>query len=226
MIKAIIFDLDGVIVNSEPVHQRLENQMYAELGLDLPHDFKQSLVGTSSLDAWRIIGENYRLDKSPEELLSQGRGRYLEVLKSGGVPLSEGALDLISLVKDKGFKILLASSASSRTITEVLKWHRLDDIFRIYIGGDQVSRSKPEPEIFLKAAKMGEVDTGECLVIEDAFNGIKAARRAGMYCIGYQNHFTGKQDLSMADVVVNNLHEITLELIHKIEKKILRKGEV
>ena len=219
MIKAIIFDLDGVVINSEPVHQRLENRMYEELGLDLSPEFKKSLVGTSALDAWKLIDKHYGLNKTPEELLLIGRGRYIEVLKAGGVPLSEGALDLISLFQKYNYKILLASSASSRTIGEVLRFHKLEEIFRLYIGGDQVSRSKPEPEIFLKIAQMGKVAAGECLVIEDAYNGIKAAKSAGMFCIGYENHFTGEQDLSMADAIVGNLNEITIDLVHRIDRK-------
>jgi HAD superfamily hydrolase (TIGR01509 family) len=219
MISAIIFDLDGVIVNSEPVHQRLENHMYEELGLDLTPEFKQTLVGTSALDAWRMIGESFHLDKTPEELLLIGRGRYLEVLNAGGVPLSEGALDLISRFRNHQYKILLASSASSRTITEVLRFHKLDEIFTMYIGGDQVSRSKPEPEIFLRIAEMGRVVPGECLVIEDAYNGVKAAKKAGMFCIGYKNYFTGRQDLSLADAIVTNLDEITIDLVRGIESR-------
>lgn len=221
MIKAIIFDLDGVVINSEPVHQRLENTMYRELGLDLSPEFKQSLVGTSALDAWRLIRKHYKLNKSPEELLLIGRGRYIEVLKAGGVPMSEGAHDLIALFQRNNYKILLASSASSGTIEEVLRFHELEEIFSLYIGGDQVSRSKPEPEIFLKIAQMGKVEPRECLVIEDAGNGIKAAKSAGMFCIGYKNHFTGKQDLSLADAIVGNLNEISIDLVRKIENKVL-----
>ncbi len=217
MIKAIIFDLDGVIVNSEPVHQHLENEMYRELGLEIPDELKRSIVGTSAIDAWKLISRIYPLDKTPEELLAKGRGRYLEVVKKGGVPLSDGIRDVIDHFRSHDFLLMLASSATSRTIREVLKWHGLSMIFRIFVGGDQVSHSKPDPEIFLKTAKLGNMKPGECLVIEDASNGVKAAKAAGMFCIGYKNDFTGIQDLSAADVIVEKLTAIDTTLVKKIE---------
>ncbi len=220
MIRAIIFDLDGVVVNSEPVHQRLENELYRELGLDLSDELKRSIVGTSAVDAWKMIGKLYHLDKTPEELLLLGRGRYLAEVRKGLVPLSEGAHDLIRLFQSNDYLLLLASSATSRTITEVLKWHKLEKMFSLFVGGDQVAHSKPDPEIFLTAAKKAGMDSSECLVIEDASNGVKAARAAGMYCIGFRNHFTGEQDLSMAHVVVDRLSDISLELVKKIQDQI------
>ncbi len=217
MIKSIIFDLDGVIVNSEPVHQRLENEMYRELGLDIPEELKQAIVGTSAIDAWKLIRKKFPLNKTPEELLAMGRGRYLEVVKKGGVPLSDGISEVISHFREGGYRLMLASSATSKTISEVLKWHKLDDIFHIFVGGDQVKYSKPDPEIFLKVAQLGKTEPGQCLVIEDASNGVKAAKAAGMFCIGFKNHFTGTQDLSAADAIIEKLTDINIDLVHKIE---------
>jgi HAD superfamily hydrolase (TIGR01509 family) len=219
MIKAVIFDLDGVIINSEPVHQRLEYEIFEELGVSIPAEVRNSFVGTSSMDMWTKIIQMYSLNKTPVELISMGRGRYLEVVKTGRVPLVDGILDLIKILKDNEYSLLLASSASSRTIIEVLKWFNLDEVFTIFVGGDQVERSKPNPEIFLKAAELGNVKPSQCLVIEDAYNGVFAAKEAGMYCIGFQSHYTGDQDLNMADEIVMKLSDITLELINKIAKR-------
>lgn len=216
MIRTVIFDLDGVVVNSEPVHQRLENRLYLELGLDIPPDLKKALVGTSSRDAWKLIIEKYSLDRSPEELIELGRGRYLEEVRKGKVPLIDGVLDLIQRLRENGFRLMMASSASSRTIREVLKWNHLDAVFRLFIGGDEVSHSKPDPEIFLKIAERGGVNPIDCLVIEDAANGVVAARKAGMFCIGFQSHYTGDQDLAFADTIVTAMDEITIDLIRSI----------
>jgi HAD superfamily hydrolase (TIGR01509 family) len=216
MIKAVIFDLDGVIVNSEPVHQRLEYEIFSELGLEIPTEMRNSFVGTSSMNMWTRIIERFSLDRKPEELIAMGRGRYLQLVKGGRVPLVEGARELIQRCREDGYKILLASSSTRITIGEVLKWYQLEPFFSAYVGGDQVSRSKPNPEIFLKAAEAGEVAPAACLVIEDAFNGIVAAKEAGMYCIGFQSHYTGDQDLSGADIIVSGLDQITPEIIKSI----------
>ena len=223
MIKTVIFDLDGVVVNSEPVHQRLEYDMYLELGLDIPREMRKTFVGTSAMDLWRMIIEKYSLNKTPEELLDMGRGRYLDIVKTGRVPLVDGVLDLIKLLQENGYSLLLASSATSKTITEVLRWFNLDEVFKVFVGGDQVSRSKPNPEIFLKTAELGNVRPSECLVIEDAYNGVFAAKEAGMYCIGFQSHYTGEQDLNMADVIVMKLCDITLDMIKQINYGVFRK---
>ncbi len=217
MINTIIFDLDGVVINSEPVHQRLEYELFRELGLNIPSDERNSFVGTSSADMWTTIIEKYSLNKAPQDMLGLGRGRYLELVRNGRVPLVEGVLDIIKLFQANGFKILLASSSSSITIREVLKCFKLEEVFSVCVGGDQVSRSKPSPEIFLKAAQLGGSMPAECLVIEDASNGVLAAREAGMYCIGFQSHYTGDQDLSLANAVVSKLNEINLDLIRRIQ---------
>ncbi|MCK5367169.1 MAG: HAD-IA family hydrolase [Cyclobacteriaceae bacterium] len=89
----------------------------------------------------------------------------------------------------------------------------MEKYFEFRIGGDEVVKSKPEPEIFIKAAQQSGSKPNNCLVIEDSTNGVKAAKSAGMYCVGYANPGTGSQDLSMADLVVRNLNEITPEVL-------------
>ncbi len=95
----------------------------------------------------------------------------------------------------------------------MLEHFHLEKYFRYRIGGNEVSKSKPEPEIFIKAAQQSSSDPGKCLVIEDSSNGVIAAKTAGMFCVGYASSHTGIQDLSMADMVVQNLDEITPEAI-------------
>jgi len=216
MITTIIFDMDGVIVDSEPVHQRLEREMYASLGLTISEEEHKTYVGTSSVDMWTMIGKKHRLTKTPEALLKIGRLQYWTALDNDEVQLVHGVKSIITKFYQQGFTLQVASSATRPTVDKVMAHFQLDEYFSHRIGGNEVTKSKPEPEIFLRAAQQSGSNPERCLVIEDSTNGIKAALRAGMHCIGYANSGTGEQDLSAADWVVNDLLAITPGLIAKI----------
>ena len=216
MISTIIFDMDGVIIDSEPIHQQLEFEMFSELELHISDEEHKDYIGTSAIDMWTKIEERHHLKKSPQELLSYGRKKYWKSLDNGKVPMVEGALDLIKFFYDHKFLLQVASSATRPTVEKVLEHFDLGKYFKFRIGGDEVSKSKPEPEIFIKAAQQSGSKPENCLVIEDSSNGVKAAKSAGMNCIGYANSGTGNQDLSMADLVVQNLNEITPEVLSAI----------
>lgn len=207
--------MDGVIIDSEPIHQKMEFEMYQELGLNISDEEHKNYVGTSSIDMWTMISQRHELNKTPEELLIYGREKYWEALDGGRVPLVEGAVALIGKLHQNNYIIQVASSATRPTVDRVLAHFKLNSFFKHRIGGNEVSLSKPNPEIFLKAAGQSESEPRCCLVIEDSANGIKAAKAAGMYCIGYANPGTGYQDLSQADLVVSSLGDIDIEMIRK-----------
>lgn len=206
--------MDGVIIDSEPIHQKMEFEMYQELGLNISDEEHKNYVGTSSIDMWTMISQRHALNKTPEELLIYGREKYWEALDEGRVPLVQGAVSLIAKLH-QNFIIQVASSATRPTVDRVLAHFKLESFFIHRIGGNEVKLSKPAPEIFLKAAGQSNTDPGHCLVIEDSANGIQAAKAAGMYCIGYANPGTGKQDLSQADLVVTSLEDIDIETIRQ-----------
>ncbi len=216
MITTVLFDMDGVIIVSEPTHQQLEFEMFAELGLHISAEEHKAYVGTSSTDMWSKIGQRHQLNKSPLELLHYGREKYWKALEEGKVPLVKGVLELISYFEKNEYKIHVASSATRPTVDKVLEYFDLGKIFKYRIGGDEVEKSKPEPEIFLKSAMLSNSLPENCLVIEDSMNGLKAAKAAGMLCIGYANPGTGDQDLSIANLVVNSLEELTPEVIDSL----------
>lgn len=217
MVNTVIFDMDGVLINSEPVHQRHEREMYEELGLELSFEEQQSFVGMSAMDSWRFVIEKYNLSKTPEELLFRGRGKYLKVLEeTDEVKMMDGARELITRLENGGYHLLLASSATSPTISAVLKKFDLVKTFPLFIGGDMVHNSKPNPDIFLNIAELARVEPSSCVVIEDAEHGVTAANNAGMMSIGFQNHHSGNQKLTHANVVVDDLDQITLELLREL----------
>lgn len=208
--------MDGVIVDSEPVHQQLEREMYASLGLTISEEEHKSYVGTSAVDMWTMISKKRHLAKSPEELLLIGRMQYWAALDNDEVPLVHGVKSIITTFHELGYTLQVASSATRPTVDKVMAHFQLDMYFSHRIGGNEVTKSKPDPEIFLRAAQQSGSAADRCLVIEDSTNGLKAALQAGMFCIGYANSGTGEQDLSAADLVVNDLLSITPEIIAKI----------
>ena len=217
MIDTVIFDLDGVIVDSEPVHQENERWMFEQLGLTLTEEEHKNYIGTSAIDMWKQVIAIHDLNKKPEELLEMGRNRYLQMLKKEDrIRLVPGVKTLINHLGKNHFGLLLASSASKKTILTVLNHFDLLDQFEVIIGADDVNRSKPFPDLFLKAAFAHHVQPEDCLVIEDSVNGVKAAKTAGMKCIGYQNSSALLQDLNEGDYVVESLSEINTQLINSL----------
>lgn len=216
MITTIIFDMDGVIIDSEPTHQKLEHEMFDELGLQISPQELRTFVGTSSVDMWTRIGENHTLEKTPEELLLYGREKYWQELDGNRVPLVNGSKELMLMFYEHNFTVQVASSATRPTVDRVIDHFDIGHMISHRIGGNEVKKSKPDPEIFLKAANQSASLPENCLVIEDSANGIKAAIEAGMHCIGYKDAGSGDQDLSAADFVVSKLGDISLELVKGI----------
>ena len=213
MINTVIFDMDGVIINSEPVHQKLEFQMFDELNLKISREEHKHYVGTSAVDMWTLIGDKHELSRTPEELLIYGRELYWDALENGEVHLVQGVLALIGEFSKKKFTIQVASSATRPTVDKVLEHFYLEHFFQYRIGGDEVRKSKPDPEIFIRAAHLSQSEPEHCLVIEDSANGVRAAKDAGMKCIGYANEHTGNQNLSNADLIIHSMDELTVEVI-------------
>lgn len=213
MITTVIFDMDGVIIDSEPIHQRLEFEMFKELGLSISDAEHKTYVGSSSMDMWNRIKQKHQLNKTPEELLLYGREKYWQALDAKRIPLVTGSQDLIVTLNEKGFVVQVASSATRPTVDKVISHFQLQKYIAHRIGGDEVKKSKPDPEIFVRAAEQSNSNPSECIVIEDSTNGVKAAKSAGMKCIAYRNPGTGAQDLTNADLVVSNLNELTIDVI-------------
>jgi HAD superfamily hydrolase (TIGR01509 family) len=203
----VIFDMDGVIIDSEPVHMNIEQQLYRELDLDISEEEHQAFVGTSTLEMWTSLVDKYNLDVSAGEISERKHERYMHWLESADrLPIIDGVRELIVHLHQSGKTLCLASSSSGQEIDCVLKNLRLETYFSFRISGADLPRSKPDPMIFLKAASLAQTPPDRCCVIEDSKNGVAAAKAAGMFCIGYQNPNSGNQDLSSADRVIDEFN--------------------
>jgi len=207
-LKAIIFDMDGVIIDSEPIHFEVERALLEELGGTFDREFHESLVGTVDELMWSTFREKFDLSIPLNEIIELKKERFLNNLSR--VPLVDGVTNLMSSLHKEGYSLALASSNNRKSVDAIIEKFGLDKYLHYSISGDDVEHGKPNPEIFLTAAKNMNVDPSECLVIEDAGNGVKAAKAASMKCIGFKNHNSGNQDLSEADLIINSYDEINL----------------
>jgi len=208
MFKALIFDMDGVLIDSEPLHKQIEQDILKELGVNvsLEEHFKFASMGKVM---WDIMKKRYGFNKevTTDELHKEKEKRYIKALTSKPILPIDGLKELVTYAKEKGLLLAVASSASIFNINLVLKAIGLEQFFGLIVSGEQVPRNKPYPDIYLKTAELLKLEVEECAVVEDSANGVKSAKAAGMYCIGFRNLSSGNQDISPADVIVDSLRE-------------------
>lgn len=207
-IKAVIFDLDGVLIDSEPLHARADNQLLKETGTDAPDNYFDRFVGWTSKAMWEEIKKDYNITLSAEELMELQMPLKLKLLQKGDYKPVPGIPELLVRLREKEIPMAIASSSPRQFIEAVIEKIGIKQYFAEWLSGEEAERSKPEPDIFLKVAGLLKVKPDECIVIEDSTSGILAAKRAGMRCIGYRNVNSGNQDLSEADLIVNKIVEI------------------
>ena len=213
---AIIFDMDGVIIDSEPLHMRLEDELFNDLGLGLDVQARAAFLGVSNRDMWQQLKRDHHLSQSVEELIELGSRRYRDAVATEKVPYVPGAVELIRELHARGVPVAIASSSASGWITKTVADAGLEDAITVFVGGDQVAKSKPDPEIFLRAAagltgassSSGDPETDRFIVIEDSPNGVRAAKAAGLYCIGFANPNSGSPDLHGTDRVCSSMEEV------------------
>jgi len=219
MIKAVIFDMDGVIIDSEPIHLQQNQELFHKWQLNLEKDINLTLIGTNSNFKWKKLKKLYNLPMSVADLIKLDRGNYLKHLKDNSQNLKPitGSLKLIKNLSQANYKLALASSAPIEVIDIIIDTFKIRDCFDVIVSGDFVARSKPEPDIFLLAANKLRVNVGSCLVIEDSKNGILAANKAKMKTIGYQGSNIYHQDLSQADLIINSFKDFNIQLIRDLK---------
>ena len=201
--------MDGVIIDSEFIHKKAYFETFVSLGLDVSEELYKTLTGSSTLNVFQKVIAHFDLDADPEELVLQKRKRYVDYFENDpSLHLVDGVEDIIKYFHHKGITLVVASSASMPNINRVFKRFNLDQYFTAKISGADLSKSKPHPEIFEKAAVLGNAARENCIVIEDPDNGIKAANDAGIFVFGYKNPMSADQTLEHADVVISEFKEL------------------
>ena len=211
-IKAIIFDMDGVIVDSEPLHKESFLQIWKELGYENNHGIHfPDFYGTSDRTVWKAFIDKHQPKMHIDELILLRKQRLIKLLRDKK-PIFDGVLPLIQHLASY-CPIGLATGSVHHIIDEILKMDDLRQYFRCIISSEDVSLPKPSPEIFLLASKKLNIEPKYCCVIEDTINGVKAGKAAGMYVVAITNTFSIHQlSKSGADLVCQSYTEITNNL--------------
>jgi HAD superfamily hydrolase (TIGR01509 family) len=210
MIRTVIFDMDGVIIDTEPIHHHAFFTQFAELGIVVSDELYASFLGSSTRNVFQRLKQEFTLPQEVPALLQRKRELFNQAFDTdASLDLLPGVRALIEDLQAHGVQMVLASSASKATIARVFNRFGLAPYFSHTVSGEDFAQSKPNPAIFLHAAKLAQTPVGECIVIEDSANGVAAAKAAGIYCIGYASPHSAGQDLRLADRVIQDFAELS-----------------
>jgi HAD superfamily hydrolase (TIGR01509 family) len=211
MIKALVFDMDGVIIDSEPMHTEISVEVLKELGGTPSPSELFEFVGVRNEEMWAILKQRHNLKESVEEILKLHENHKRKRFSEEPLKPIEGIPQLIQEAKNKDLKLALATSSPKFLAELVLKRLDLYSFFDIIVAASDISQGKPHPEIYFKAARKLGVEPEECIAIEDSYYGMMSAKNAGMKCIVYDNPNAGNYDKSQADYVVSSIKNIDLD---------------
>lgn len=210
--QAVIFDMDGVLVDSEPLHIQTEKRMFRKMNLDISDEEHAGYMGTATDVMWKqiISKRNLPLDiaEMTELTIQEGLPFFYSLEKIDPMP---GLIDLLEKLNVKKIPMAVASSSDTETIRVILEKSGLRKYFQHAVSSSEVGKSKPEPDVFLHAAKLLGVAPENCVVFEDSKNGIKAAKAAGMFCFAYSGANSGEQDRNHADIHISSYKDLENE---------------
>jgi HAD superfamily hydrolase (TIGR01509 family) len=217
MIQTVIFDMDGVIVDTEPVHHFAYYQHFNELNIEVSDALYRSFTGNSTRNIFQKLKTQFNLTEDVEQLILRKRQLFNEAFDlKEDLYLIDGVEALINDLHSNGMQLIVASSASNMTIHRVFKRFNLHHYFTHIVSGEDFPNSKPHPAIFEYAASLSIAPKENCIVIEDSANGIQAAVAASIFCVGYDSFHSKDQDLSKANVVIRHFKDLSFERVRDL----------
>jgi HAD superfamily hydrolase (TIGR01509 family) len=215
-IEAVVFDLDGVLVDSEHVWDAARRELAAERGLPWPEPATRDMMGMSSVEWSRYMHDRVGLPEPPEEISAEVVRRLEEIYRRE-LPLIDGAAEAVERLAEH-WPLGLASSSNRELIDLVLELSGLTRLFQVTVSSEEVPRGKPAPDVYLEAARRLGVAPARCAAVEDSENGIRSAKAAGMYVLVIPNRVypPAEDALDLADAVLTSVKELTPEIIERV----------
>lgn len=206
---AAIFDMDGLLIDSERIALLTFEQVCEAFGLEVQKGIYERCIGTNSRRTREILFEGYGADFPYKEFYSAWSKRYVAQAVDQPVAVLDGVVELLSKLRDQNMPLAVATSTRYETALQKLKFAQLLDFFNVVVGGDQVEQSKPAPQIYLRAAQLLNISASNCIAFEDSDNGVRAAVAAGMTVVQVPGLVTPSEEvLSLGHHVVASLLEV------------------
>lgn len=209
MIKAVIFDMDGLMINSERVTYECYAKVLTKMGLSMSEDFYKTLLGKTLPSAYQLMFDEYGNDFPMDETLEEVHQCMDNIFNKDGVPLKTGLIELLTYLKENNYKTIVATSSTRQRVEYLLG---MADVLKYYddsICGDEVTNGKPNPEVFLKACEKLGVNPSEAIVLEDSEAGIQAAYSAQIPVICIPDmKYPEPQFAKMTTEILDSLHDV------------------
>jgi HAD superfamily hydrolase (TIGR01509 family) len=201
--------MDGVIIDSEELHKKAYYETFNSLNIEVSDTLYKSFTGSSTINAFQRLVAHFNLEYSPKALVLDKRKRYVNFFENDpNLHLVAGVEEIIHYLYEKGITLILASSSAMINIDRVFNRFNLNQYFTAKISGADLKESKPNPEIFNKAAILANMPKKNCVVIEDSDNGVTAANHANIFVFGYANKLSEGQTLENADFVIKHFNQL------------------
>lgn len=216
MINAVLFDFDGVVVDSEPVHYKTFTEFVRPLGIEVSEErWYLEFAGTGSKNIFTVLLREAGItdEKTIDDYVEKRKKVYGELVKKGKVKANPGIKEFLELLKEKKIKTAVVSGGHSENIRIALSVLGLESYFGSIIGSGDYERRKPYPDAFLKAAEKLGVKPDECLVLEDSVSGFNAAKNAGMKIIIFESPAVENIDKKEAEAVIKDFNDFPLEIL-------------
>ena len=214
--KAVIFDMDGVIFDTERVYLEIWQSVFEKYGYKMTKELYITVMGTGRKNVIKTFLENFGDDLPIEKMYEEKDNQLFYIIENQGIPLKEGVKELFSMLKEKNYKIALATSAKRERVEKQIKDKWLKESFDAIVCGDDVEKGKPSPDIFLKAAKEIDVEAKDCFVGENSPAGKKAVFSGGMKGIHVEDLKVADEDiLKFCQKSFKDLQEVKKYLSYK-----------
>lgn len=199
---AVIFDMDGILIDSEPLWERTERTLLSSKGFDYTPSYREKILGLNQEDSAALLKNFFKLNETTEQIINE-RIEILLGLYEKELDINKPFLKLLILLKEKNISTAVASSSPLRVIDYVLDRFSIRRYFDAVVSGECTKKGKPHPDIYIEAASRLDVPPATCIAIEDSVNGVRSAKSAGMYCIAVPDRRLDLSLFSCADEIVN-----------------------